>query len=127
VAARLVAELADAWMAGAKAEALTPATAARQSVVIRRLGEFLTEDADRFLTLSGDGTEVARRLHDWESEMVNRFPPPSVHAKKLGMTLRNHVARDLQSNGVVLRPGPEETNEKLTRLRRFEHDLQHGC
>ena len=100
VASRLVAELADAWMAGAEADALTPATAARQSVVIRRLGEFLTEDADRFLTLSGDGAEVARRLHDWESEMVNCFPPPSVHAKKLGMTLRNHVARHLQSSGV---------------------------
>lgn len=100
MACRLVAELADAWMAGAEADALTPATAARQSVVIRRLGEFLTADADRFLTLDGEGAEVARRLHDWESAMVNRFPPPSIHAKKLGMTLRNHVARHLQSNGL---------------------------
>ncbi len=101
VASRLVGELADAWMAGAVADALTPATAARQSVVIRRLGDFLTADADRFLTLSGDGSEVVRRLHDWESAMVNEFPPPSVHAKKLGTALRNHVARQLHSHGQV--------------------------
>ena len=97
VASRLVADLADSWMAGAEADALTPATAARQSVVIRRLGEFLTEDADRFLTLNGHGAEVVRRLHDWESAAVNQFPPPSVHAKKLGTALRLHVARHLRT------------------------------
>lgn len=100
VASRLMAELADSWMAGAEVDALTPATAARQSVVIRRLGEFLTEDADRFLTLNGDGADVVRRLHDWESAAVQKFPPPSIHAKKLGIALRNHVARHLLTHGL---------------------------
>ncbi|WP_131823399.1 hypothetical protein [Mycobacterium syngnathidarum] len=100
VATRLVAELADAWKEAAEHLDLTPGTITRQGGVIRRVGEFLTDRADRFLTLSGDGGEVARRLHDWESAMVLRFPPPSVHAKDLGMELRNHVARYLQSHGV---------------------------
>lgn len=100
VATRLVAELADAWKESAENLDLTPGTISRQGGVIRRVGEFLTDRADRFLTLSGDGAEVARRLHDWESAMVLRFPPPSVHAKDLGMELRNHVARYLQSHGV---------------------------
>lgn len=100
VATRLVAELADAWKESAGHLDLVPATIARHAGVIRRVGEFLTEDSDRFLTLSGDGAEVARRLHDWESAMVLRFPPPSVHAKDLGMEVRNHVARYLQSRGV---------------------------
>ncbi len=101
VATRLVAELADAWKESAAILDLTPGTVSRQSGVIRRVGEFFTDRADRFLTLSGDGTEIVRRLHDWESAMVLRFPPPSVHAKKLGMDLRNHVARYLQSRGQV--------------------------
>ena len=100
VATRLVAELADAWKEGAENLDLTPGTISRKAGVIRRVGEFFTDGADRFLTLSGDGAEVARRLHDWESAMVLRFPPPSVHAKDLGMELRNHVARYLQSHGL---------------------------
>ena len=32
--------------------------------------------------------------------MVSRFPPPSVHAKDLGIELRNHVGRYLQSHGL---------------------------
>jgi hypothetical protein len=100
VATRLVAELADAWKEGAEHLDLAPGTISRQGGVIRRVGEFFTQDADRFLTLSGDGAEVARRLHDWESAMVLRYPPPSVHAKDLGMELRNHVARYLQSHGL---------------------------
>ena len=77
VATRLVAELADAWKEAAEHLDLTPGTITRQGGVIRRVGEFLTDRADRFLTLSGDGGEVARRLHDWESEMVLRFCKPS--------------------------------------------------
>ncbi len=100
VATRLIAELADAWTESAENLDLTPGTVSRQAGVIRRVGEFLTDRADRFLTLSGDGADVARRLHDWESAMVVRFPPPSVHAKDLGMELRNHVARYLQSHAV---------------------------
>ncbi|OBE98997.1 hypothetical protein [Mycobacterium sp. 852002-10029_SCH5224772] len=100
VATRLVAELADAWKESAENLDLTPGTISRQAGVIRRVGEFFTDRADRFLTLSGDGAEVARRLHDWESAMVLRHPPPSVHAKDLGMELRNHVARYLQSHGL---------------------------
>ncbi len=100
VATRLIAELADAWTESAENLDLTPGTVSRQAGVIRRVGEFLTDRADRFLTLSGDGADLARRLHDWESAMVVRFPPPSVHAKDLGMELRNHVARYLQSHGV---------------------------
>lgn len=100
VATRLVAELADAWKEDAENLDLTPGTVSHQAGVIRRVGEFFTEGADRFLTLSGDGAEVARRLHDWESAMVLRFPPPSVYAKDLGMELRNHVARYLQSHGL---------------------------
>lgn len=100
VATRLVAELADAWKETAEVLDLTPGTISRQAGVIRRVGEFFTGRADRFLTLSGDGAEVARRLHDWESAMVLRYPPPSVHAKDLGMELRNHVARYLQSHGL---------------------------
>lgn len=99
-ATRLVAELADAWKEAAEHLDLTPGTLARQAGVIRRAAEFFTEDSDRFLTLSGDGAQVARRLHDWESAMVLRFPPPSVHAKDLGMELRNHVARYLQTHGI---------------------------
>ena len=100
VATGLVAELADAWKEGAENLDLTPGTISRQAGVIRRVGEFFTDGADRFLTLSGDGAEVARRLHDWESAMVLRFPPPSMHAKGLGAELRNHVARYLQSHGL---------------------------
>ena len=100
VATRLVAELADAWKENAESMDLTPGTVSGHSAVIRRVGEFLTDPSDRFLTLSGDGSEVARRLHDWESAMVVRFPPPSVRAKDLGMQLRNQVARYLQSRGV---------------------------
>lgn len=100
VASRLVAELADAWKEAAEHLDLTPGTVSRQGGVIRRVGEFLTDRTDRFLTLSGDGAEVARRLHEWESAMVVRYPPPSVHAKDLGMELRNHVARYLQSHEV---------------------------
>lgn len=100
VATQLIAELADAWKESAQNLDLAPGTISRQAGVIRRVGEFLTDNADRFLTLSGDGADVARRLHDWESAMVARFPPPSVHAKDLGMELRNHVARYLQSHKV---------------------------
>lgn len=100
VATRLVAELADAWKECAETASLSPGTVSRQSCVVRSVGKFLTADADRFLTLSGDGVEVARRLHDWESAMVAEFPPPSVRAKDLGMELRNQVARYLQSNGI---------------------------
>jgi hypothetical protein len=100
VATRLIAELADAWKETAEVLDLTPGTISRQAGVIRRVGEFFSGRADRFLTLSGDGAEVARRLHDWESAMVLRYPPPSVHAKDLGMDLRNHVARYLQSHGL---------------------------
>lgn len=100
VATQLVAELADAWKESAENLDLTPGTISRQAGVIRRVGEFLTDPADRFLTLSGDGADVARRLHDWESAMIVRFPPPSVHAKDLGMELRNHVARYLQSHEI---------------------------
>lgn len=100
VATRLIAELAGAWKESADNLDLTPGTISRQAGVIRRVGEFFTDRADRFLTLSGDGADVARRLHDWESAMVRRFPPPSVHAKDLGMELRNHVARYLQSHGI---------------------------
>jgi hypothetical protein len=100
VAARLVAELADVWKEAAEHLDLTPGTVSRLGGVIRRVGEFLTDRSDRFLTLSGDGAEVARRLHDWESAMVVRYPPPSIHAKDLGMELRNHVSRYLQSHGV---------------------------
>jgi len=101
VATRLVAELADAWKESAENLDLTPGTVSRQGGVIRQVGEFFTDRADRFLTLSGDGVDVARRLHDWESAMVVRFPPPSVRAKQLGTDLRNHVARYLQSHGQV--------------------------
>lgn len=100
VATRLVAELADAWKECAETASLSPGTVSRQSSVVRSVGKFLTADADRFLTLSGDGADVARRLHDWESAMVAEFPPPSVRAKDLGMELRNQVARYLQSNGI---------------------------
>lgn len=100
VATRLVAELADAWKATAENLDLTPGTITGKAGVIRRVGEFFTDRADRFLTLSGDGAEVARRLHDWESAMIVRHPPPSVHAKDLGMELRNHVSRYLQSHGL---------------------------
>lgn len=100
VATRLIAELADAWKESADNLDLTPGTISRQAGPIRRVGEFLTDRADRFLTLSGDGADIARRLHDWESAMVARFPPPSVHAKDLGMELRNHVARYLQSHAI---------------------------
>lgn len=100
VATRLVAELADAWKESAENLDLTPGTISAQSAVIRRVGEYLTDHTDRFLTLRGDGAEVARRLYDWEAAMVVRFPPPSVRAKDLGMQLRNHVARHLQSHGV---------------------------
>ena len=100
VATRLVAELADAWKEVAENLDLAPGTISHQAGVIRRVGEFFTDGADRFLTLSGDGAEVARRLHDWESAIVSRFPPPSVHAKDLGKELRNHVARYLQSHGL---------------------------
>lgn len=100
IATRLVAELADAWKESAVSLDLTPGTVSGQCAVIRRVGEFLTDPSDRFLTLSGDGAEVARRLHAWESAMVVRFPPPSVRAKDLGMQLRIHVARYLQSRGV---------------------------
>lgn len=100
MATRLIAELADAWKESAENLDLTPGTISRQGGVIRRVGAFLTDRSDRFLTLSGDGADVARRLHDWESAMVVRFPPPSVHAKDLGMELRNHVTRYLQSHGI---------------------------
>jgi hypothetical protein len=100
IATRLVAELADAWKECAETAALSPGTVSRQSCVVRSVGKFLTADADRFLTLSGDGAEVARRLHDWESAMVAEFPPPSVRAKDLGFELRNQVARYLQSHGI---------------------------
>lgn len=100
VATRLIADLADAWKECAETVALSPGTVSRQSCVVRSVGKFLTEDADRFLTLSGDGAVVAGRLHDWESAMVAKFPPPSVRAKDLGMELRNQVARYLQSHGI---------------------------
>jgi hypothetical protein len=100
VATRLVSELADAWKDFAETASLTPGTVSRQSRVVRKVGEFLTDDADKFLTMSGDGEEVVRRLHDWESAMVTQFPPPSVRAKDLGMEVRNQVARHLQSNGI---------------------------
>ncbi len=100
VASRLIAELADAWKGYADTASLAPGTVVRQACVTRNLGDFLTLDADRFLTMSGDGTAVARRLHDWESAMVAKFPPPSVRAKDLGMELRNQVHRYLLSNGI---------------------------
>lgn len=100
VASRLIAELADAWKAYADTASLTPGTVVRQACVTRKLGDYLTLDADRFLTMSGDGAAVARRLHDWESAMVAKFPPPSVRAKNLGMELRNQVHRYLLSNGI---------------------------
>ncbi|MGV9709569.1 hypothetical protein ACWDTI_02740 [Gordonia sp. NPDC003424] len=101
VASRLVSELADAWRECAELVDLTPGTISRQASVVRSVGKYLTAETDRFLTLSGDGAEVVRRLHDWESAMVAKFPPPSVRAKDLGMELRNQVARHLQSNGVA--------------------------
>ena len=48
VAARLVAELADAWMAGAKAEALTPATRFASPSSSGDSVSLLTEDAIDF-------------------------------------------------------------------------------
>ena len=93
VASRLIAELADAWKGYAETASLTPGTVVRQACVTRKLGDYLTLDADRFLTMSGDGAAVARRLHDWESAMVAMFPPPSVRAKDLGIELRNQVLR----------------------------------
>jgi hypothetical protein len=100
VAARLVAELADAWKECAESVSLTPGTVSHQSGAIRKLGDFLAVDSDRFLTLSGDGAAVARRLHDWESAMVADFPPPSGRAKDLGIALRNQVARYRQSHRI---------------------------
>ena len=100
VASRLIAELADAWKGYADTASLAPGTVVRQACVTRNVGDFLTLDADRFLTMSGDGTAVARRLHDWESAMVAKFPPPSVRAKDLGMELRNQVHRYLLTNGI---------------------------
>lgn len=81
VATRLVAELADAWKECAETASLSPGTVSRQSSVVRSVGKFLTADADRFLTLSGDGADVARRLHDWESAMVAEFPRPASEPK----------------------------------------------
>ncbi|MCW1824998.1 hypothetical protein OLG66_29195 [Mycobacterium senegalense] len=101
VAARLVSELADAWKAYAETASLSPGTVVRHACVTRKLGDYLTADADRFLTMSGDGAAVAKRLHDWESAMVAKFPPPSVHAKDLGVELRNQVHRYLQSNAIT--------------------------
>ncbi|SIK88582.1 Uncharacterised protein [Mycobacteroides abscessus subsp. abscessus] len=78
VATQLVAELADAWKESAENLDLTPGTISRQAGVIRRVGEFLTDPADRFLTLSGDGADVARRLHDWVAArrvQQQRTPP----------------------------------------------------
>lgn len=100
VASRLIAELADAWKGYAETASLTPGTVVRQACVTRKLGDYLTLDADRFLTMSGDGAAVARRLHNWESAMVATFPPPSVRAKDLGIELRNQVHRYLLSNGI---------------------------
>ena len=100
VATRLIAELADAWKAYAATASLAPGTVVRLASVIRSVGEFLTNDADRFLTLSGGSAAVTQRLHEWESAMVARFPSPSVRAKDLGMELRNHVARYLEVNGL---------------------------
>lgn len=100
IASHLVAELADAWKEHAETGSIANGTVVLQASVIRSVADFLTMDSDRFLTMHGDVTAVANRLHEWESAMVRKFPPPSVRAKDLGMVLRNHVARYLVSRGI---------------------------
>lgn len=100
IAARLVSELADAWKEAAETASLTDGTVVSQASAIRSVADFLTLDSDRFLTMEGNAAAVTDRLHEWESAMVRKFPPPSVRAKDLGMMLRNHVARYLESKDV---------------------------
>jgi hypothetical protein len=100
VAARFVSELADAWKEYAESGSLSNGTVVLQASVIRSVADFLTADSDRFLTMEGNVAAVAHRLHDWESAMVLKFPPPSVRAKDLGMVLRNNVARYQESKDI---------------------------
>ena len=100
VAARFISELADAWKAYAESGSLATGTVVLQASVIRSVADFLTSESDRFLTMEGDTAALAHRLHDWESAMVLKFPPPSVRAKDLGMVLRNNVARFLESKEI---------------------------
>jgi hypothetical protein len=139
VAARFVSELADAWKAYAETGSLSTRSVIMQASVIRSAADFLDSESDRFLTMEGDTAALAHRLHDWESAMVLKFPPPSVRAKDLGMLLRNNVARFLESkdieggvlaawaNSLVLDGRPSEA----VPLDEFSNDerlqLEHAC
>lgn len=100
VAEMFVAELADAWKECSETGAYAPGFVVSRSSAIRSVGNYLTEDSDRFLTMLGNGTQVVERLHDWELAMVEKFPPPSTRAKTLGGMVRHQISYFLQAQGI---------------------------
>ena len=101
VAARLIAELADAWVNYTEVIGLSPGSACGQSSAIRNLGEFLTRESDRSLSMRSTGRVIADRLYDWESALVERFSPPSTRPKDLGKVVRKFVGYHLQTEGIT--------------------------
>ena len=96
----LVAQIADGWLIHTHNVGNTPATIINRASIIRRLGEFLSEPSDQYLTLESSSSDLQRRLLAWERHLITKHGAESERSKKASNTIRQYVGAYLDKYGI---------------------------
>lgn len=90
-ASRLISELADAWVDMSTALNLSYGSRVHYMTVVNRIGDFLSDQGDRTLSIQSSGKRLTRRLYDWEAHMNTQFKPTSEMPRRDGERVRRLV------------------------------------
>lgn len=99
-AAILIAQVSDGWLQYSTLADLSPTTIINRASAIRSLGNFLTQESDRALTMNVPIARLTDRLYEWERHQIETQSKTSQRPQKLATDLKNFVKAYLVGNDI---------------------------